>query len=139
MNELDILNAMYNGVIVKCIFENTERSKLADVKVYSYKCNIPDVKVGDKVIVESPQGYFRSVVVVEVSDSLEMEQGISYKWVVSKLYLDDYEQLMSKEALAIKHIRRTKQNAIRKQMIESAGISADELNNILLIVNGAKL
>lgn len=136
MNELDILNAMYNGSIVKCIFENTERSKIADVKTYSYKCNIPDVKVGDRVVVESPQGYFRSVVVVEISDSLDMEPGIAYKWVASKLDIDNYTQLLSKEALAIKHIRRTKQNAIRKQMIESAGISADELNNILLIVNG---
>lgn len=138
MNELDILNAMYNGLIVKCIFENTERSKLAESKAYSYKCNIPDVKVGDRVIVESSQGYFRSVVVVEISDSLDMEPGVQYKWVVSKLDIDNYEQLLAKEALAIKHIRRTKQNAIRKQMIESAGISADELNNILLIVNGGK-
>lgn len=77
MNELDILNAMYNGVIVKCIFESSDRSKLANVKTYNYKCNIPDVKVGDRVIVESPQGYFRSVVVVEISDSLDMEQASS--------------------------------------------------------------
>lgn len=138
MNELDILNAMYNGLIVKCIFESTERSKLAESKAYSYKCNIPDVKVGDRVIVESSQGYFRSVVVVEISDSLDIKPGVQYKWVVSKLDIDNYEQLLAKETLAIKHIRRTKQNAIRKQMIESAGISADELNNILLIINGGK-
>lgn len=138
MNELDILNAMYNGIIVKCIFENTERSKLADVKSYGYKCNIPDISVGDRVLVESPQGYFRSVVVVEITDSLDIEPGIQYKWVVSKLDLGNYNKLIEDESLAIKEIRRMKQASIRKQMIQAAGINQDELDRVLLIVNGVK-
>lgn len=138
MNEIDILNAMYNGVIVKCIFENVGRSKIADQKTYSYKCNIPDIKVGDKVIVESPQGYFRSVIVAEISDSLDMEPDIAYEWVVSKLDTSEYDQLLVDEAKAIKEIRRMKQASIRRQMIQSAGINQDELDRILLIVNGVK-
>lgn len=138
MNELDVLNAMYNGIIVKCIFESVQRSKLSDVKTYSYKCNIPDIKVGDSVIVESTDGYFRSVVVVEISDSLDIEPGIRYKWIVSKLELDGYDELLKSEAQAIKEIRRMRQKSIRKQMIQAAGISQDELDNILLIVNGTK-
>jgi len=138
MNEIDILNAMYNGVIVKCIFENVVRSKIADQKTYSYKCNIPDIKVGDKVIIESSQGCFRSVIVAEISDSLDMEPGIAYKWVVSKLDTSEYDQLLVGEAKAIKEIRRMKQASIRRQMIQSAGINQDELDRILLIVNGVK-
>ncbi len=134
MNEQAILNAMYDGIIVKCTFDTVQRSKLSEVVCYSYKSNI-DLTIGDMIVVPVAQS-FKIATVVEITDSLDMEPDIAYKWIVCKLNLESYINLSSKDDEAIRQLRRIKQINIRKQMVESAGITESELSRILMIANG---
>lgn len=63
--------------------------------VYMYVCNIPGVQVDDYVVVPA-NGGFAVAQVVQVSDELEIipNEEIQYKWIVSRVDLQPWRDLM---------------------------------------------
>lgn len=123
MNEISILNALYDGTVVKCKFlEGFNGSEQPTKKTYSYKCAIPDIAVGDKVVVDAA-GTFKVVEVVEVSDALELQPDVSYKWVVQKVDTAKYMALLDADNKAIRELRVHKRRAVAAQITSQFGLS----------------
>lgn len=143
MNEQAILDALFDGTVVKVVFNNdtTQQSlkrdgsysfDIVNGKQYSYKSKIDGLKFGDLVVVETTSG-FKVVTVVEVTDALDLNPAIEHKWVVSKVDVDAYNQIKAQEAELVKELRRQKRANVRNQLL--VGVNTDELNRILKIAS----
>lgn len=75
--------------IVRVTFESSNRQ-------YCYLCPYTNVKVGDKVIVESPYNGYTAVTVVKIHNLGDKEAGTPTKYVVNTI--DDREYRERKEA-----------------------------------------
>lgn len=154
MNDNELMNALYEGRVLMCSFDPNEdlqesvsatmRAKISsrinddDIrisrKLYGYKCNIEGINIGDLVLVETSQGYYRSVVVVEIKDESVLEPSIKYKWVVSKVDTSNYEQTLAQQKQVLSRIRQMKKINARTQLLAALGIADDNT----LMITGAK-
>jgi hypothetical protein len=74
-------------------------------KIYTYKSGF-DCEVGDQVVVKAPGGYMTIVDVVEVKPYAELASPnkIEYKWLVQRVLVEEYEELLQNEELAKVHL-----------------------------------
>ena len=96
------------------------RFKLSDntytVKEYTYKARFDQlVSAGDQVIVDSPYGGMKVVIVTDVDDfaNIDFDATYTYKWIVQKVDTSTYEDNLASEIEAGKAIRQLRNNAKR--------------------------
>lgn len=114
---LSLLQENYTTVAVTFAVE-IEKYLPGVNKLYTYKTNV-DLKENDMVVVPSPDG-FRVVRIIEVHDSPEIDTDASfdYKWVVDKVDMEGYEEILKAEEIAAKELRNVQANAVRRQAKE---------------------
>lgn len=106
-----------------------------------FKTMDPDLKVGDFVVVPTKTRHGLTVVKVEEIDvDLDFDAGVEVKWIVSKVDMTDYDELVAQEATAIKAIRsaelRQKRENLREALFKD---HMDELRALpISTVNGDK-
>lgn len=64
-------------------------------KLYTYKCQIAEVKVGDFVVVEANNKYCVAQVVNEDPEGVAWEGTRIYKWIVARIDPDYIERLVA--------------------------------------------
>lgn len=123
-NEINMLLAQNpNFKFVKVLFSE------AATKLYTYK-TLEDIKVGDKVVVPANENDIKVVIVEKVCKlhELELNPHYSYRWVMQKLDLNNYEDLIARENEAKKVLNESKTaaliNTMNKQLKESIGTDA---------------
>lgn len=105
-------------------------------KLHTYKTTL-EVEEGDSVIVNTPSEGFKVVKVHEVLDITEVEQnpGFSYKWVVDRINVKNYEKCVDAEKSMAKEIRAAMQakrlKELQDQMAERIG--AENMDKIAKI------
>lgn len=102
-------------------------------KVYTYLCDIPDIKVGDHVvIVVDPIEYPHPKVVQVVSVDKEIEADllgdIEYKWIVHRIDYTSYDRKLQEAADMEAKINKLKRDSARAQL-KAALVSALGLEN----------
>ena len=83
-------------------------------KEYNFKCDVPDIKVGDMVVVESSNG-------LSVAKVTKIDPENTYsatKWVVSKVYMEEYTARVEKEKKLAEVKKRL--NAKKKELQDIA-------------------
>lgn len=116
------------------IFSLVAASELFEVKVkfnnsaqeYSYKSEV-EYAEGDKVVVDTPSAGLQVVTVISCSKGLQGGNFPKYKWVVAKVDLARYIELVDNEATAIKRIEAAKRAEKVKRELEALNISHDEI------------
>lgn len=94
---------------------------------YTFKTK-EKLKIGDLVVVESPRDFrFALAKVVQLDTPLELNSGLKYKWVVQKVDLDSFEELLEKEKELIKTVSKMETQSKRQKMREVLGLSNVEL------------
>lgn len=95
-------------------------------KTYTYKVKRDfDLQAGDWVVVESPSTGLTVVKVVEVHSepAIDLDSGITYKWIVDKVDLQRYQSIREQEEKFFKtmqEIERVKQrDALLKNLREA--------------------
>lgn len=78
-------------------------------KVYTYKTNL-EVAQDDYVVVQSPDGKFETVRVVEVDVAVTSQY--EYKWIVAKLDMAPFEEVKAIEA----EVKKILQDTERKKL-----------------------
>lgn len=96
-------------------------------KPYTYK-TLYDLKVDDLVIVNTPGEGYKTAVVSDVLDLYDVDlDKYRYKWIVSKVDVEEYDRLNNAENQLISSIRRAKtkqtMNDLREELAESIGKS----------------
>lgn len=95
-------------------------------RVYTYKHRFTDLKKDELVVVQTPSGEYKVVIVVRVDDvpDLEPDTKIDYKWIVQRLDTSAYEAQLRHDATAIesvKHLQREHHRASAKRaLLESS-------------------
>ena len=87
-------------------------------KKYLYKTSIQNLQPGDVCLVETTPGVYKSVTVEETHDYLdvELEESVSYKWIVNVVDTTEYDRIVAME----EDISKTLRNAQRRRMREQA-------------------
>ena len=104
-------------------------------KLYTFKTNIEGLKVEDIVVVPSSSAEgFAVCRVKEVHEFPEIDTDApwDYKWIVSKVDMESYEEILKAEEEALKDLRKMQQSAVRQQalskMEETFGTSLPKLD-----------
>lgn len=101
--------------MVGCSFERDGNDK--PKRVYHYKTMIPQLHVGDWVVVPDVNTDGYSVVRVEEIDvEPDFDKPYDFKWIVGKVELNDYEKIKELEAQAIERMRQAEKRRRREQL-----------------------
>ena len=123
--------------VIDVKFVNTARET---PKICSYKSLDPNIGVGDLVVVpalyQDGKSRFSVAEVVGVDGELEIDsKEIEYKWVVQRVNMSDYNDVLIREKAAIDILRKAdrKQRRINlaKTLIDATVI--DDVRNLLFI------
>lgn len=105
---------------------------------YTYKAHAEmALKEGDHVVVETPSTGLTLVQVVKVHDTVKINAGsdVTYKWILGKVDLAVYSGLIQRENEILAKIEelkeRKKQEDALKNLVESLGLSLDELKELV--------
>lgn len=123
MNHMHMLSLIQSGFTTIAVTYPGER------RTYTYKAKVSDgVRVGDTVVVDSPNSGLTLVEVVEVHTSprIDLTATFKYKWIVQKVDRSGYDALLEQEAKfteAMVEIERVKQ---RQEMRNAINLSLPE-------------
>lgn len=99
----------------------------AGEKLYTYKCQFKDVKVGDLVIVPpSSEGKLPSIATVREVHSepqLNFESGVEYKWLVGIVDTQAYADIIEKEKKMMSVLREAEKQKQRKELLDAYQLS----------------
>ena len=108
--------------MVEVAFIDKETGKPdASQRSYTYKCNIPDIKQNDTVVVETYAG-FSVACVIDVDTEIDMDSNHSFRWVVQKLDMGDHHRRTLREAKLIVEVNKLRANNMRDQLIANLGV-----------------
>lgn len=111
-------------------------------KQYAYKTLDKTIEAGDVVIVDSPSSGLTAVYVHSVSKVLDAEVDFKYKWVVAKVDLRQYANLLAVDKQfesVLDHVNyNKKRTAMLNEVID--GLTSDELKAFgeVLTASGVK-
>ena len=102
-------------------------------KVYTYLCDIPDIKVGDHVVVvvdtiDCPSPKVVQVVSVDKEIEADLLGDIEYKWIVQRVDYTSYDRKVQEAAEMEVKINKLKRDSARAQL-KAALVSALGLEN----------
>lgn len=103
-------------------------------KEYTYKCDLPDVSVGDVVLVEA-RNWMQAVIVSDVHVDIPIEDtNTKFRWVIGHLasYKERHDERLAKEQQLIRNVKRVRTKHLQSQMLDAIGITQDELSQVLL-------
>ena len=88
--------------------------------------------VGDLVLVESTQGYLRSVRVesIDAFPDINFKASFAYKWVIQKLDLSEYHMLLAQEGHLVLELEKVQRQQAKEKILFNTGISGAELNRL---------
>lgn len=123
MNKNNVAIAMFDNVTaITVTFEPSGGQ-------YTYM-SLDKLKVGDKVLVDTPRAGLQVVTVTAVDVSWDIDAKFDYKFIVGKVDLDRYNQVQ----VAIKEVKDTieaeRRNQARKAMVEQLGLKANTVKKI---------
>lgn len=89
-------------------------------KAYTYKAKLTDnLQVNDRVILDAPRGLaIGTVVQVDSEPVIDLNATFEYKWIVGKVDLDGYRQLMEQEAKFMQLVTEAERVRQREQLLE---------------------
>lgn len=113
-------------VLVK--FATTSASRAYDKapKQYTYKCNIPDIAIGDVVVVETYDSYS----VAKVSDvnvPPDLDSKTTFRWVVQRLDLHAHKQVIEHERRVIAEVEAKRVANMRQQVLSALGLTSMDI------------
>lgn len=113
-------------------------------RTYTYKTDL-ELKVGDEVVIDAPSTGLTVVVVAEVHTVADIDEdaGFNYKWIISKVDLEQHNARIEKEAELVEEFAKVQQKVSRmrkiKELKEALGYGedeeCDELNSLLAKIN----
>ena len=114
-------------------FLGTDHSFGLSGKVYTYICDIPNLKEGDLVVVYAV-GIPKTAVVVRVDETVLIQPNdpIEYKWIVSRVSLEDYLENMKKNNEILQIVRNNYRKNVKASLREVIYDSMDEDGKKLL-------
>lgn len=126
------------------IFSLVAASELFNVEVkfpnsaqlYSYKSEV-EYAEGDTIVVDTPSNGLVVVTVVGCTKGLTGGNFPKYKWVVAKVDRSRYDELVTNEATAIKHIEAAKRADTVRKELEALGVSQAEVLQMLGLASKA--
>lgn len=89
-------------------------------KAYTYKAKLTDnLQINDRVILDAPRGLaIGTVVQVDAEPVIDLNATFEYKWIVGKVDLDGYRQLMEQEAKFMQLVTEAERVRQREQLLE---------------------
>ena len=102
-------------------------------KVYTYICDIPNTKEGDLVVVYAV-GIPKTAIVVRVDETVLIQPNdpVEYKWVVSRINMDDYLENLKKNNEVLQIVRNNYRKNVKASLREMIYNSMDEGGRKLL-------
>ena len=102
-------------------------------KVYTYICDIPNIKEGDLVVVYAV-GIPKTAIVVRVDETVLIQPNdpVEYKWVVSRINMDDYLENLKKNNEVLQIVRNNYRKNVKASLREMIYNSMDEGGRKLL-------
>ena len=102
-------------------------------KVYNYVCDIPNIKEGDLVVVYAV-GIPKTAIVVRVDETVLIQPNdpVEYKWVVSRINMDDYIENRRKNEELLQIVRNNYRKNVKASLREMIYNSMDEGGRKLL-------
>lgn len=130
MDANQIVQALQSGYIfVHCSFWQYQTESWAD-KIYAYKAlKSQNIAIGDQVIVDTPRGEPKVVIVRAVDEFPEFDPNIKYKWIIQRLDRTQYEVLLTNETELTKRVKSLLRENTRKQFLANFGTQLDSLAN----------
>jgi len=110
-------------------------------KCYTYLCDIPEVKVGDHVVVMTDadmQDVPKVVQVVSVDTGIEADLlgDIEYKWIVHRIDYTSYDRKLQEAADMEAKINKLKRDSARAQLkaalVDALGLGNTEALNTII-------
>lgn len=111
----------------------TDNSFDLSAKVYTYICDIPNTKEGDLVVVYAV-GIPKTAVIVRVDETVLIQPNdpVEYKWVVSRINMDDYMENLKKNNEVLQIVRNNYRKNVKASLREMIYNSMDEGGKKLL-------
>jgi predicted RNA-binding protein with PUA-like domain len=123
-----------NVTAVKCVFTDISAGTRNEIKTYTYKTNIKDLKVGDLVLVEcagpSNEFGFCCVKVVEIDAEIDLSTEIKYKWIVTKIDTTQLEQTKKAERELVRRVKSLEMKSKKQKLREALGLEGVELPSL---------
>ena len=96
-------------------------------KVYTYICDIPNTKEGDLVVVYAV-GIPKTAIVVRVDETVLIQPNdpVEYKWVVSRINMDDYMENLKKNNEVLQIVSNNYRKNVKASLREMIYNSMDE-------------
>jgi len=114
---------------IKAIYEKQEVAPHPEVPRTIFKTFDPDIAVGDLLVVPTNTRHNMTVVkVVEVDVEVDLESPTLIDWVVSKISLKDYQNILSGEKEMLDLVKSAEKR--RKQEALKAAIFSDQQDKI---------
>lgn len=110
-------------------------------KLYTYKTLLTDLEVDDFAIIKNYDTY-KVVQVVEIDDipDLNIDSNIEYKWIVQKVDVEQYNELVQMENDISIELKRLQQKSIvskaKDLLAETLGINMEDLDKLTCIKKG---
>lgn len=99
-------------------------------KIETFKTLMPNVAVGDIVVVESDTRFnFTTVKVTEVDCEPDMESPLPVKWALTRLDMGAVKELRGREATVVAKVQQAERQRRKQQLRETmlAGLTTDAL------------
>ena len=111
----------------------TDHSFDLSAKVYTYVCDIPNLSVGDLVVVYAV-GVPKTAVVARVDETVLIQPNdpVEYKWIVSRVSIEDYLENMKKNNEILTIVRNNYRKNVKASLREMIFNSMDEGGKKLL-------
>ena len=111
----------------------TDHSFDLSAKVYTYVCDIPNLSVGDLVVVYAV-GVPKTAVVDRVDETVIIQPNdpIEYKWIVSRVSVEEYLENMKKNNEILTIVRNNYRKNVKASLREMIYNSMDEGGKKLL-------
>jgi uncharacterized protein (DUF2344 family) len=118
-----------NARAIRASYENVAGGATYDGAKYVFKTLDPDIAVDDYIVVPTETRHLMTVVkVAEVDVDLDLESSQEIKWVVGKINVEAYEELLKQEQQAIKKIKSAVMRKKRSELAED--LFTDNLEEI---------
>lgn len=115
-----------NFQVAHCIFPNSRNS-------YSYKCSIPNIKVGDYCIVVTKEGpKIVEVVAISGPESLDYDADYDYRWIAQKVDLTWHDNIVAQEKELMKQIHLAERKKQLDEFINSVKDANPLLENVII-------
>lgn len=101
--------------VVKCSYESGHQAP-----VYSFKTTIPDLAVGDLVVIPTDSRHKFTVVRVEETDvDWDYDSGVELKWIVDRVDIPAYQAILDYEQKAITAVQKAERRKKREELKSS--------------------